>query len=129
MRCVGVQRNSPSCVTIFTSACGPCTTCSTTGRKPRDVSTSSPFLTSRMGTNPPFVCTSAPPGKQRRTLPATTQRPMRFMMSVMSVSVSGAPARFSSSVRTQSSISFSAAGPEATPPKPLIGVPNGRISE
>lgn len=65
----------------------------------------------------------------RRTLPEMTHLPTRFIRSTIVVTESGCPLLASRTARQASCISRSGPGPDATPPKPLIGSPAGRTSE
>ena len=64
---------------------------------------------------------------ERRTLPETTHVPIRFTMSTIARESRVSPALEPITLRMRVWRSISGCGPLATPPKPLIGAPSGRI--
>jgi len=64
---------------------------------------------------------------ERRTFPETTQVPIRFTRSTIARLSKASPALEPITLRMRIWRSISGAGPLATPPKPLIGAPRGRI--
>ena len=75
---------------------------------------------------------SGPPSArvaERRTFPATTHVPIRLTISTMARLSSFSPALPPITLRNVSCSLISGAGPEAVPPKPLIGAPSGLILE
>src|ERR1700677_3474310 len=65
----------------------------------------------------------------RRTLAETTHLPAIFIMSTMSEDVTDCPSRPEKSLMIDLCSFSSGAGPEATPPKPRIGLPAGLTLE
>ena len=66
---------------------------------------------------------------ERRTFPETTQVPIKFTISVIARESRISPTLPPITALILLCKSISGCGPDATPPKPLIGAPSGRISE